>query len=239
MRAPARAVAYATDAPTIPRPTMARSCCVVTPWTVSDGADPVPLDSPTRGHIVAAMSRHAVVTHPAVPSRSEAVPHRRLERDRIRSGSGTLPGDVRKPSEFGPAPAAKPGRLQRLLVGLRVLVVDDDPDVLELFAVTLTACGADVTTVDNARDALALATQTRPHAVVSDIAMIGEDGYWLVRGLERLPHEQLADVPVIPGPPHRHQHPPARVPTPGVAQHLPQPLDPELLCRLVASGTGR
>src|SRR2546427_281348 len=106
MRAPARAVAYATDAPTIPRPTMARSCCVVTPWTVSDGADPVPLDSPTRGHIVAAMSRHAVVTHPAVRSRSEAVPHRRLERHRIRSGSGTLPGDVRKPSEFGPAPAA-------------------------------------------------------------------------------------------------------------------------------------
>jgi len=185
------------------------------------------------------MPRHAAVTHPAVPSRSEAVPHRRLERERIRSGGGTLPGDVRKPSEFGPAPAAEPGRLQRVLVGLRVLVVDDDPDVLELFSVALTACGAEVTTVDNARDALALATQTRPHAVVSDIAMISEDGYWLVRQLKRLPGAMLADVPVIAATAYGHEHPRARVLAAGFAEHLQKPIDPELLCRLVASVTGR
>jgi len=185
------------------------------------------------------MPRHAVVTHPAVSSRSEAIPHRRHDRHRIRAGSGTLPGDARTPTGRGPAPAENPGRLQRVLVGLRVLVVDDDPDVLELFAVALTACGADVTTVDNARDALALATQMRPHAVVSDIAMVGEDGYWLVREMKRLPAEVIGDIPVIAATAYGHEHPRARVLAAGFAEHLQKPIDPELLCRLVASVTGR
>ena len=122
---------------------------------------------------------------------------------------------------------------------MRVLVVDDDPDVLELFAVALTSCGADVTTVDNARDALALAAQTRPHAVVSDIAMVGEDGYWLVRELKRLPSDVLTDVPVIAATAYGHEHPRSRVLAAGFSEHLQKPIDPELLCRLVASVTGR
>ena len=89
-------------------------------------------------------------------------------------------------------------------MGLRVLVVDDDPDVLELFAVALTTCGADVTTTDNARDAVALATRVQPHAIVSDI-----------------------------------EHPRARVLAAGFAEHLQKPIDPDALCRLVASVAGR
>jgi len=124
-------------------------------------------------------------------------------------------------------------------VGLRVLVVDDDADVLELFAVALTACGAEVTTTDNARDAIALATRTRPHAIVSDIAMAGEDGYWLVREIKRLPAEIVGDVPVIAATAYRREHPRARVLAAGFAEHLQKPIDPEQLCRLVASVSGR
>lgn len=131
-------------------------------------------------------------------------------------------------------PAARPGPLQRILLGLRVLVVDDDEDVLELFAVALTACGAEVTTIDNARDAIALATRTRPHAIVSDIAMIGEDGYWLVRELKRLPPEILGDVPVIAATAYGREHPRKRVLAAGFAEHLQKPIDPEQLCQAVA-----
>jgi len=131
-------------------------------------------------------------------------------------------------------PAARPGPLQRILVGLRVLVVDDDADVLELFAVALTACGAEVTTVDNARDAIALATRTRPHAIVSDIAMIGEDGYWLVRELKRLPPEIVGDVPVIAATAYGREHPRSRVLAAGFAELLQKPIDPEQLCQAVA-----
>ena len=113
-------------------------------------------------------------------------------------------------------------------------MVDDDEDVLELFAVALTACGAEVTTIDNARDAIALATRTRPHAIVSDIAMIGEDGYWLVRELKRLPPEILGDVPVIAATAYGREHPRKRVLAAGFAEHLQKPIDPEQLCQAVA-----
>jgi CheY-like chemotaxis protein len=120
----------------------------------------------------------------------------------VRSSGGGRTSDDRRPGKGGDAPAPRPAPLQRILVGLRVLVVDDDPDVLELFAAALTSCGADVTTTDNARDAVALATRLRPHAIVSDIAMVGED---------------------------------ARVLAAGFAEHLQKPIDPDALCRLVAS----
>ena len=124
-------------------------------------------------------------------------------------------------------------------MGLRVLVVDDDADVRELFAVALTACGAEVTATDNARDAIALATRMRPHAIVSDIAMVGEDGYWLVRELKRLPAEMVGDVPVVAATAYGREHPRARVLAAGFAEHLQKPIDPEQLCRVVARVAGR
>src|SRR5213078_973993 len=165
------------------------------------------------------MPRHAGVLTTAPPTRFGALPNDHRERRHARSGEGPSSADRRAARGGGESPAARPVPLQRLLVGRRVLVVDDDADVLELFAVALTACGAEVTTVDNARDALALATQTRPHAVVSDIAMIGEDGYWLVRQLKRLPGAMLADVPVIAATAYGHEHPRARVLAAGFAEH--------------------
>ena len=116
-----------------------------------------------------------------------------------------------------------------------MLVVDDDADVLELFAVALTACGAEVTTTDNARDGVALATRMRPDAIVSDIAMAGEDGYWLVRELKRLPAEIINDIPVIAATAYGREHPRARVLAAGFAEHLQKPIDPDQLCHLVAS----
>jgi CheY-like chemotaxis protein len=137
------------------------------------------------------------------------------------------------------APAARPGRLQRILVGLRVVVVDDDAEVLELFAVALTACGAEVTTTDNAREAVALATRIRPHVIVSDIAMVGEDGYWLVRELRRLPKDVLEEVPVVAATAYGREHPRSRVLAAGFVEHLQKPIDPEHLCQVVARVAGR
>ena len=122
----------------------------------------------------------------------------------------------------------------RILTGVRVLVVDDDNDVLELFTAVLTACGAEVTSTDNARDGVALATQMRPHAVLSDIAMPGEDGYWLVRELKRLPAELLGPVPIIAATAYGREHPRDRVLAAGFTEHLQKPIDPEELCQLVA-----
>src|SRR5262249_15096997 len=170
---------------------------------------------------------------------SDALPHRRHEPHQVRSGAEPRSGDRRRSARRDDAPVPRPGPLERILVGLRVLVVDDDADVRELFAVALTACGAEVTATDNARDAIALATRVRPHAIVSDIAMVGEDGYWLVRELKRLPAEMVGDVPVVAATAYGREHPRARVLAAGFTEHLQKPIDPEQLCRVVARVAGR
>jgi CheY-like chemotaxis protein len=65
------------------------------------------------------------------------------------------------------------------LHGVYVLVVEDDADGLDLVTSMLRWRGAVVAAAISARDGLAAALQVRPHVVVTDIAMPGEDGYWL------------------------------------------------------------
>lgn len=137
------------------------------------------------------------------------------------------------------APAPRPGKLPRLLTGINILVVDDDPDILELFAAALTACGGDVTATDTASDGLALAIRLRPDVVVSDIAMIGQDGYWLIGRLRQLPPEVLPNVPVIAATAYGREHSRSRVLAAGFTEHLQKPVDPEELCRVVARVVGR
>jgi CheY-like chemotaxis protein len=171
--------------------------------------------------------------------RAEALPGRlrpplRSE-DLQRQARGQPPHGSARPD----APAPRPGRLPRALTGLQILVVDDDPDILELFAAALTACGGDVTATDNASDGLALAIRTRPHVIVSDIAMIGEDGYWLIGRLRQLPPEMLPTVPVIAATAYGREHSRARVLAAGFTEHLQKPVDPEQLCQVVAKVAGR
>jgi signal transduction histidine kinase/ActR/RegA family two-component response regulator len=67
------------------------------------------------------------------------------------------------------------------LEGVRVLVVDDEPDVRELLSTLLRQSGAAVTAVRSAGEALETLGAMAPDIVVSDIEMPGEDGYSLMR----------------------------------------------------------
>ena len=171
--------------------------------------------------------------------RAEALPERR--RDRLRSEAPRREPRGQPPhrSERSDSPAPRPGGLPRALTGLQILVVDDDPDILELFAAALTAFGGDVTATDHASDGLALAIRTRPHVIVSDIAMIGEDGYWLIGRLRQLPPELLPRVPVIAATAYGREHSRSRVLAAGFTEHLQKPVDPEELCQVVAKVVGR
>lgn len=171
--------------------------------------------------------------------RAEALPQWRPDRHRLRSGERPGGDDpphrpAGRPEWGGHAPA-----LPHVLAGLRILVVDDDSDILELFATALIACGGQVSTADNASDALALAMRLRPHVIVSDIAMVGEDGYWLIRRLRQLPAAMGPTVPVIAATAYGREHSRARVLAAGFTDHLQKPVDPEALCRLVGKLAGR
>jgi CheY-like chemotaxis protein len=170
--------------------------------------------------------------------RAEAMPERRRHpvrsEDFARHGREEPRGPQRPEST-----APRPRSLPRVLTGLQILVVDDDQDILELFETALTACGGEVTTTDNASDGLALAIRTRPHVIVSDIAMIGEDGYWLIGRLRQLPPEMLPRIPVIAATAYGREHSRSRVLAAGFTEHLQKPVDPDHLCQLVAKVAGR
>jgi CheY-like chemotaxis protein len=66
------------------------------------------------------------------------------------------------------------------LDGARVLVVDDTASVLQVLRDILEMDGAIVTAVDGAEEALAILQEERPDVLLSDLAMPGRGGYWLI-----------------------------------------------------------
>ena len=87
-----------------------------------------------------------------------------------------------------PAPSTRrdpSGEFPRL-EGVRVLVVDDEPDARALMGTVLAQCGADVATVPSASAALQALRHERYDVLLSDISMPEEDGYQLLRKVRAL-----------------------------------------------------
>lgn len=120
------------------------------------------------------------------------------------------------------------------LRGVTVLVVEDDEDTREVLRVMLEMCGARVICAGSARDGLQTFRREHPQAIVSDIAMPGEDGYWMigeVRGQLGVPADKVPAVAVTA---FSGQHPRAAALAAGFQAHLAKPIDPDELCRTVA-----
>jgi PAS domain S-box-containing protein len=83
------------------------------------------------------------------------------------------------------------------LGGLKVLVVDDDPDARESVSLALAQCGARTAAVGSAREAYQMLSEFRPDVLVSDIDMPGEDGCSFIRRVRSLNQHGLADVPAV------------------------------------------
>src|SRR3982074_2822327 len=65
----------------------------------------------------------------------------------------------------------------------RVLVVDDETNIVELLSVSLKFQGFEVYTAANGPAALDRAREVRPDAVILDVMMPGMDGFGLLRRL--------------------------------------------------------
>ncbi|MGG6265504.1 response regulator [Leptolyngbya sp. AN03gr2] len=83
------------------------------------------------------------------------------------------------------------------LSGLKVLVVEDNSDTLELLRFILSECGAKVTTAVSVEIALRSIRQQVPDLLISDIGMTGQDGYELIHQIRSLPLEQGGNIPAI------------------------------------------
>ena len=120
------------------------------------------------------------------------------------------------------------------LVGLRLLVVDDQPEIMELLAEMLSSCGADVRSCAGAQEALAIIRDWQPQVLVSDIAMPGEDGYWLIEQVRALPAEAGGTIPAIALTAYVRMEDRLRILAAGFEQYVPKPVEAAELRAVVA-----
>jgi len=125
------------------------------------------------------------------------------------------------------------------LEGLRVLVVEDDPDARELIQAILERCGADVTVKASAAEGFDAFTRQRPDVLVSDIEMPQEDGYSLIKRIRALAPDAGGDVPAAAVTAYASAADRVRVLGAGFNIHVAKPVQPAELATVVASLAGR
>jgi CheY-like chemotaxis protein len=121
------------------------------------------------------------------------------------------------------------------LVGIHVLIVDDEPACRELFTEILRYCGALVTTTASVVEALRVMQITKCDVVLADIAMPGEDGFDLIRKIRALKPEDGGVVRAVAVTAWTRGEDRDAIRTAGFDAYLTKPVDPWALCRLVAS----
>jgi CheY-like chemotaxis protein len=123
------------------------------------------------------------------------------------------------------------------LDGIRVLVVDDEPDARELVAYVLESCGMEVVSVASAAAALEELKRFAPHVIVSDIGLPEDDGYSLIRSIRTLPDEKKG-IPTIALTAFARNEDRTRALVAGFNLHMAKPVEPSVLVRAVADLAG-
>jgi signal transduction histidine kinase/CheY-like chemotaxis protein len=120
------------------------------------------------------------------------------------------------------------------LTGVRVLVVDDDADARDLVRAVLGQSGADVVTASSTLEALDALQRARPHVLVSDLSMPGDDGYALLHRVRALGLDREGRVPAVALTAFARAEDRARALAAGYAVHVSKPVEPAKLVEVVA-----
>jgi len=141
-----------------------------------------------------------------------------------------------------PVPAFTPGRdhvappsLSPSLQGMRVLVVEDEPDSRDVLATLLSEGGAVVTAVESAPQALEHLEHHRPDLLIADIGLPHEDGYSLIRKVRALESESANRVPAMALTAYARPHDRAQAMTAGFQMHMAKPIAPEKFLEAVST----
>ena len=132
-----------------------------------------------------------------------------------------------------------PAALSRELEGIRVLVVDDQPDARDLLTRVLEDGGAEVVAASSGADALARIAEQAPDVLLSDIGMPGMDGFELLRRVRSLSPAPAGRTPAIALTAFSRSEDRTRALRAGFVVHVTKPVDPSELVATVASVAGR
>lgn len=111
------------------------------------------------------------------------------------------------------------------LTGVRILVVDDDPDNLEFLTMALQHYQASVVASSSAQEALAIFEEFAPDVLVSDIAMPSMDGLTLLRAIRARSPEQGGEIPAIALTAYARELDREQAITAGFQVHIPKPVN--------------
>jgi signal transduction histidine kinase/ActR/RegA family two-component response regulator len=142
-----------------------------------------------------------------------------------------------------PGPAIHPGSISKhdlsrdrpRLKGLKILVVDDEPDARELVRRFLIECEGIPTLAASASEAISLLPAISPDVIISDIGMPYQDGYAFMRSVRA----QGLKTPALALTAFARPEDRIRSIQAGYQMHLPKPVDPVELVAVIASLAGR
>jgi signal transduction histidine kinase/ActR/RegA family two-component response regulator len=112
------------------------------------------------------------------------------------------------------------------LAGVRVLVVDDELDTRKLISAVIAQSGAEVTACASAGEALETLKTWRPHILMSDIGMPGEDGYAFIRQVRALPADRGGRTPAAALTAYARDEDRTRALAAGYQLHIAKPFSP-------------
>ena len=130
----------------------------------------------------------------------------------------------RKSAAFVPLPSLK---------DRTILVVDDDPDALELLLMILEACGATVLAASTTMHARGYLMTATPDLIVCDLALPREDGPAFMHSVRASSNAMLARVPAVAVTAFYEDYPPTRARE--FAAYFQKPIDIDALTRTIAS----
>ena len=125
------------------------------------------------------------------------------------------------------------------LDGVRVLVVDDEAEAREVLRGGLSLFGAQVQAVDASEPAIETLRAWQPHVLVSDLGLVGEDGYSLIRRVRALDAESGGRTPAVALTALARPEDRLRALAAGFQMHVAKPVEPQELALVIASLVGR
>jgi signal transduction histidine kinase/CheY-like chemotaxis protein len=127
----------------------------------------------------------------------------------------------------------------RTLEGIRVLLLDDEPETRHIIGVVIARAGAEVTSCNSVSEALAKLGQWRPNVILSDIAMPDEDGYSFMRKVRSFTREKGGETPAAALTAYARDEDRAEAFAAGYQMHISKPIAPVQLVTMVARLAGR
>jgi CheY-like chemotaxis protein len=118
----------------------------------------------------------------------------------------------------------------------RILVVDDDPEIVTMLSTRLTKRGYQVTTANDGHQALELAKKHLPDIVLLDVMMPGKSGWEVARALKQDPATHAVKIVIVSAIGEKPNE--ITAPIYGADAHVDKPFEFETLERVIAGLLG-